>query len=202
MIDVQGVTSNNKRNELAQKCLFRGFQHSKKYFSSGFNITKLYYWSSTIFLVWGTVCWERKSSFQVHSLRLTSIFLCFAQGKAATFEMTQTHTGSSCKAGGWSRSSSSWFTVCKWRRNSKNALYFKSRDADENNEEGGGFRASWAVLCVAPCPERADGGSDLPAEQRGHSTLGFVVCRFFVISWIYFKTKTTVYEFSQEAVSH
>lgn len=76
------------------------------------------------------------------------------------------------------------------RQNSKNALYFKSRDADENNEEGGGPRGSWAVLGVAPCPEQANGaGSDRPAEERGHSTLGFVVSSFgFLFQKIQVKT--------------
>ena len=72
---------------------------------------------------------------------------------------------------------------------------------DENNEEGGGSGGSWAVLGVALGPEQADGaGSDPPAEQRGHSTLGFVVSSFCVLSQI--NSSQNRLDFGQKAEFH
>lgn len=130
--------------------------------------------------------------------------LCFARGKAARFETMQiAHrqrrpgavAGAAPELGliqellrGWGCSGAGagaapgavGFPFAARRQNSKNAPHFKSKDAAENNEEGGGSRGSWAVLAAAPSPEQADGaGSDLPAQTERPQHSG--ICSLFFL---------------------
>lgn len=53
------------------------------------------------------------------------------------------------------------------RQNSKNALYLKAREAEGEEEEGGGSRAA-GLSGARLCPGRAEGAGAGPwAEQRG-----------------------------------
>jgi len=138
----------------------RGILAFLKYFFFQLYTTKLNYCSSTDFLVLGTERWVRTNSIQAHGwtlptpkrYSLITVPFCFARGKAAMSDTPQAHSSSSRRL--WSRSSSSWFPVCNWRRNSKDAPCFKCRAAGGNNEAGGGPAGSWAVLGAAPSPER------------------------------------------------